>query len=86
MCECSVYLFSQNTSSSVGEILLSISYLPAANRLGVVVMKARDLQSHKLKDIIGMPQITSLYSVHLQPVVFDICSCVLYAHHDHALD
>ncbi|XP_048829067.1 synaptotagmin-13 [Brienomyrus brachyistius] len=44
----------QNISSSLGEILLSISYLPAANRLGVVVMKARDLQSHKLKDIINL--------------------------------
>ncbi|TSQ58057.1 Synaptotagmin-13 [Bagarius yarrelli] len=34
---------------STGELLLSLSYLPAANRLGVVVMKARGLQSDKLK-------------------------------------
>ncbi|XP_038825657.1 synaptotagmin-13-like [Salvelinus namaycush] len=39
---------------SVGELLLSISYLPAANRLGVVVMKARGLQSDKLKDSIDL--------------------------------
>ncbi|KAL4642125.1 synaptotagmin-13-like [Arapaima gigas] len=39
---------------SAGEILLSISYLPAANRLGVVVMKARGLQSSKLKDSIDL--------------------------------
>uniref|UniRef100_A0A8C4RT24 Synaptotagmin XIII n=1 Tax=Erpetoichthys calabaricus TaxID=27687 RepID=A0A8C4RT24_ERPCA len=41
-------------SISAGEILLSISYLPAANRLGVVVMKARGLQSDKMKDIIDL--------------------------------
>ncbi|CDQ59891.1 unnamed protein product [Oncorhynchus mykiss] len=39
---------------SAGELLLSISYLPAANRLGVVVMKARGLQSDKLKDSIDL--------------------------------
>lgn len=39
---------------STGELLLSLSYLPAANRLGVVVMKARGLQSDKLKDTIGI--------------------------------
>jgi len=33
---------------------LSLSYLPAANRLGVVVMKARGLQSDKMKDNIGI--------------------------------
>ncbi|XP_051885181.1 synaptotagmin-13 [Pristis pectinata] len=36
--------------SSHGEILLSISYLPAANRLIVVVMKAQHLNTDKLKD------------------------------------
>lgn len=41
-------------TSSTGELLLSLSYLPAANRLGVVVMKARGLQSDKLKDNIGI--------------------------------
>ncbi|KAG2463065.1 synaptotagmin-13 [Polypterus senegalus] len=41
-------------SISAGEILLSISYLPAANRLGVVVMKARGLQSDRMKDIIDL--------------------------------
>ncbi|KAK3509901.1 hypothetical protein QTP70_019374 [Hemibagrus guttatus] len=39
---------------SMGELLLSLSYLPAANRLGVVVMKARGLQSDKLKDTIDL--------------------------------
>uniref|UniRef100_A0A4W4FVW6 C2 domain-containing protein n=1 Tax=Electrophorus electricus TaxID=8005 RepID=A0A4W4FVW6_ELEEL len=41
-------------TSSMGELLLSLSYLPAANRLGVVVMKARGLQSDKLKDNIDL--------------------------------
>lgn len=44
----------QEVASSAGELLLSLSYLPAANRLGVVVMKARGLQSDKLKDNIGI--------------------------------
>ncbi|XP_021441552.2 synaptotagmin-13 [Oncorhynchus mykiss] len=39
---------------AAGELLLSISYLPAANRLGVVVMKARGLQSDKLKNSIDL--------------------------------
>ncbi|XP_010880326.2 synaptotagmin-13 [Esox lucius] len=39
---------------SAGELLLSISYLPAANRLGVVVMKARGLQLDKLNDSIDL--------------------------------
>lgn len=44
---------SQMEVHSTGELLLSLSYLPAANRLGVVVMKARGLQSERLKDTIG---------------------------------
>ncbi|XP_051991952.1 synaptotagmin-13-like [Xyrauchen texanus] len=44
----------EEVSSSSGELLLSLSYLPAANRLGVVVMKARGLQSNKLKDNIDL--------------------------------
>lgn len=44
----------QEVTSSAGELLLSLSYLPAANRLGVVVMKARGLLSDKLKDNIGI--------------------------------
>ncbi|XP_052008199.1 synaptotagmin-13-like [Xyrauchen texanus] len=44
----------QEVTSSSGELLLSLSYLPAANRLGVVVMKARGLQSDKLKDNIDL--------------------------------
>ncbi|XP_066510487.1 synaptotagmin-13-like [Hoplias malabaricus] len=43
-----------DVTSSAGELLLSLSYLPAANRLGVVVMKARGLQSDKLKDNIDL--------------------------------
>lgn len=45
---------SLQVTSSAGELLLSLSYLPAANRLGVVVMKARGLLSDKLKDNIGI--------------------------------
>ncbi|XP_065145556.1 synaptotagmin-13 isoform X1 [Paramisgurnus dabryanus] len=44
----------QEVTSSAGELLLSLSYLPAANRLGVVVMKARGLLSDKLKDNIDL--------------------------------
>ncbi|XP_039546425.1 synaptotagmin-13 isoform X3 [Pimephales promelas] len=44
----------QEVTSSAGELLLSLSYLPAANRLGVVVMKARGLQSDKMKDNIDL--------------------------------
>lgn len=36
-----------------GEVLLSISYLPAANRLLVVVIKAKNLHSKQLKDLLG---------------------------------
>ncbi|XP_063043812.1 synaptotagmin-13 [Engraulis encrasicolus] len=44
----------QEVPSSAGELLLSVSYLPAANRLGVVVMKARGLQSQRLKNTIDL--------------------------------
>ncbi|KAM9146865.1 synaptotagmin-13 [Pangshura tecta] len=36
-----------------GEILLSISYLPAANRLLVVLIKAKNLHSKQLKELLG---------------------------------
>ncbi|XP_073204195.1 synaptotagmin-13 isoform X2 [Lepidochelys kempii] len=36
-----------------GEILLSISYLPAANRLLVVLIKAKNLHFKQLKDLLG---------------------------------
>ncbi|XP_028813038.1 synaptotagmin-13 isoform X2 [Denticeps clupeoides] len=44
----------RDAAASAGELLLSISYLPAANRLGVVVMKARGLPSDKLKNTIDL--------------------------------
>ncbi|KAI1895933.1 hypothetical protein AGOR_G00111870 [Albula goreensis] len=53
-CWVDLQLPKKDVSLSAGEILLSISYLPAANRLGVVVMKARGLQSDKLKDTIDL--------------------------------
>ncbi|NXE45144.1 SYT13 protein, partial [Casuarius casuarius] len=40
-------------STGHGEVLLSISYLPAANRLLVVVIKAKNLHSKQLKDLLG---------------------------------
>ncbi|XP_005987027.1 synaptotagmin-13 [Latimeria chalumnae] len=43
----------KDPAACLGEILLSVSYLPAANRLIVVVMKARKLRSDTLKDVIG---------------------------------
>ncbi|NWU72385.1 SYT13 protein, partial [Pterocles burchelli] len=36
-----------------GEVLLSISYLPAANRLLVVIIKAKNLHSKQPKDLLG---------------------------------
>ncbi|GCB59885.1 hypothetical protein scyTo_0012621 [Scyliorhinus torazame] len=44
----------KDSVTSPGEILLSINYLPAACRLIVVVMKARHLNSDKLKDLIDV--------------------------------
>ncbi|XP_042294805.1 synaptotagmin-13 isoform X2 [Sceloporus undulatus] len=36
-----------------GEVLLSVSYLPAANRLLVVLIKAKNLHSKQLKELLG---------------------------------
>ncbi|XP_077178403.1 synaptotagmin-13 [Paroedura picta] len=36
-----------------GEVLLSISYLPAANRLLVVLIKAKNLHSKQLRELLG---------------------------------
>ncbi|XP_041052966.1 synaptotagmin-13 isoform X2 [Carcharodon carcharias] len=44
----------KDSVTSPGEILLSINYLPAANRLIIVVMKARHLNLDKLKDLIDI--------------------------------
>ncbi|XP_043562194.1 synaptotagmin-13 [Chiloscyllium plagiosum] len=44
----------KDSVTSPGEILLSINYLPAANRLIVVVMKARHLNSDELKHLIDV--------------------------------
>ncbi|KYO21796.1 synaptotagmin-13 isoform X1 [Alligator mississippiensis] len=40
-------------STGYGEVLLSISYLPAANRLLVVIIKAKNLHSKQLKVLLG---------------------------------
>ncbi|XP_013049256.1 synaptotagmin-13 isoform X1 [Anser cygnoides] len=40
-------------STGHGEVLLSVSYLPAANRLLVVIIKAKNLHSKQLKDLLG---------------------------------
>ncbi|XP_073072553.1 synaptotagmin-13 isoform X2 [Manis javanica] len=40
-------------SAGTGEVLLSISYLPAANRLLVVLIKAKNLHSNQSKDLLG---------------------------------
>lgn len=37
----------------MGEVLLSISYLPAANRLLVVLIKAKNLHSNQSKELLG---------------------------------
>lgn len=46
------FLF-QEPSAGTGEVLLSISYLPAANRLLVVLIKAKNLHSHQSKALLG---------------------------------
>lgn len=43
----------QEPDTGYGEVLLSISYLPAANRLLVVLIKAKNLHSKQLKELIG---------------------------------
>ncbi|XP_058518446.1 synaptotagmin-13 isoform X2 [Ochotona princeps] len=43
----------KESSAGSGEILLSISYLPAANRLLVVLIKAKNLHSHQSKELLG---------------------------------
>ncbi|KAL1007042.1 hypothetical protein UPYG_G00081140 [Umbra pygmaea] len=53
-CWVDLQLPKQQDIQSAGELLLSISYLPAANRLGVVVMKARGLQLDKLNDSLDL--------------------------------
>uniref|UniRef100_A0A8D2DAY5 Synaptotagmin-13 n=1 Tax=Sciurus vulgaris TaxID=55149 RepID=A0A8D2DAY5_SCIVU len=40
-------------SAGAGEVLLSISYLPAANRLLVVLIKAKNLHSSQSKELLG---------------------------------
>uniref|UniRef100_A0A8C2R9W7 Synaptotagmin-13 n=1 Tax=Capra hircus TaxID=9925 RepID=A0A8C2R9W7_CAPHI len=40
-------------SAGTGEVLLSISYLPAANRLLVVLIKAKNLHSSQSKELLG---------------------------------
>ncbi|XP_078270872.1 synaptotagmin-13 [Rhinoraja longicauda] len=45
---------SKDSVALLGEILLSINYLPAASRLIVVVMKAQHLNTDKLKDLIDL--------------------------------
>jgi len=40
-------------SAGTGEVLLSISYLPAANRLLVVLIKAKNLHSNQSKALLG---------------------------------
>ncbi|XP_049635654.1 synaptotagmin-13 [Suncus etruscus] len=40
-------------STGTGEVLLSISYLPAANRLLVVLIKAKNLHANQSKELLG---------------------------------
>ncbi|ETE68505.1 Synaptotagmin-13, partial [Ophiophagus hannah] len=48
-----VKVLDKEPDSGYGEVLLSISYLPAANRLLVVLIKAKNLHSKQLKELIG---------------------------------
>ncbi|XP_062918296.1 synaptotagmin-13 isoform X1 [Mobula hypostoma] len=52
--ECWIRLTAPLKNSSLGEILLSINFLPAANRLIVIIMKAQNLNPNKLNDLIDM--------------------------------
>ncbi|XP_008103751.1 synaptotagmin-13 [Anolis carolinensis] len=45
--------FDKEPDAGYGEVLLSISYLPAANRLLVVLIKAKNLHSKQLKELLG---------------------------------
>ncbi|XP_061469150.1 synaptotagmin-13 isoform X1 [Rhineura floridana] len=45
--------FDKDPDAGYGEVLLSISYLPAANRLLVVLIKAKNLHSKQLKELLG---------------------------------
>ncbi|XP_058017701.1 synaptotagmin-13 [Ahaetulla prasina] len=48
-----VKVLNKEPDMGYGEVLLSISYLPAANRLLVVLIKAKSLHSKQLKELIG---------------------------------
>ncbi|KAL7992303.1 hypothetical protein Chor_016559 [Crotalus horridus] len=48
-----VKVLDKEPDTGYGEVLLSISYLPAANRLLVVLIKAKNLHSKQLKELIG---------------------------------
>ncbi|KAB0391798.1 hypothetical protein E2I00_014330 [Balaenoptera physalus] len=43
----------KEASAGTGEVLLSISYLPAANRLLVVLIKAKNLHANQSKELLG---------------------------------
>ncbi|XP_075044458.1 synaptotagmin-13 [Mixophyes fleayi] len=43
----------EKDADSAGEVLLSMSYLPAANRLIVVLIKARNIHSNQKNDLLG---------------------------------
>ncbi|XP_053304520.1 synaptotagmin-13 [Spea bombifrons] len=43
----------EKDANSAGEVLLSVSYLPAANRLIVVLIKARNIHSDRSNDLLG---------------------------------
>ncbi|XP_063149361.1 synaptotagmin-13 [Candoia aspera] len=48
-----IKVLDKEPDAGYGEVLLSISYLPAANRLLVVLIKAKNLHSKQLKELIG---------------------------------
>ncbi|XP_069479397.1 synaptotagmin-13 isoform X2 [Ambystoma mexicanum] len=52
-------------AASGGEVLLSLSYLPAASRLIVVLIKARDLPSTGLDDLLGKDMSVKVTLRHL---------------------
>ncbi|MEE6524923.1 hypothetical protein FKM82_024672, partial [Ascaphus truei] len=49
---------------SPGEVLLSLSYLPAANRLIVVLIKARNIHSVRWHDLLGKDLSVKVTLIH----------------------
>ncbi|XP_030189072.1 synaptotagmin-13 isoform X2 [Lynx canadensis] len=57
-------------SAGTGEVLLSISYLPAANRLLVVLIKAKNLHSNQPKALLGKAAVRTITAQHFVSQIY----------------